>query len=216
MSNRNMLLVLYCLLFSILFVSCDKKQQIKCVSVKYFVHVFQTICSVSYEELQNAEAKIDTIEGLGKIIYKKNENGENQIDTIIYDGHYNLTGIEDTIISDSQVLLQIQRAISKLNVSSIKNSQEDVRIICTIEYQNGKKDYLDIDGKYADGLNFNGYPCKNDLELIYLIKKHIGYYSRMDESMYRVFYELADTCFKDTIINDRGQKYWRGKYPPLI
>lgn len=215
MKSNYALVVFNCLLFSMLLTGCVENTNIKSISVKYYLGVFETICSIPYEELKNAKAYIDTIEVPGVIINEKSHKVNIQTDSIEF-RNYDLRGIIDTLITNPQVLCQIKQAMSRLKISSTKDTLEDVRIICTIEYQNGKKDYLDMGGIFAEGLRFNGYSCNNELEMTYLLKKNSGYYSRMPNEMLRRFYELADTCFKDTLTNELGQKYWRGKYPPLI
>lgn len=189
--NKYLLTGFCAITFLIFFCNCTEKQEIKSIYAKYYISVFKAITDISYEELENSKPQIDTLWFSEKI--------------------YNLDGIKDTLLTNSQVLFQIQKALKKIKISPQKSTVDDVRIICIIEYQDGKKEELSIDGIYTSYLKLNGCHCEDCFELIYLIKKNIGFYSGMDESGLSLFYELQDSCFKDTIINDQGQKYWRGK-----
>lgn len=165
--------------------SCYQKLEIKRIDVKYYTGLFEPFLNISYQELQDEKPHINN----------------------------NSMDVKEAVITDPQVLLQIQQELSKIDVSPKKDKpgSEDIRIICTIEYKDGRTDKIGIEGRFTDYLTLNGHHCKNCFRLMYLIKKSIGYYSRMHEDTFPLFYELQDSSFKDTIINDRGQKYWRGK-----
>ena len=183
--NQYVLTGVGVIMLVLIFSSYSKRQEIKRIDAKYYTGVFKSFVDISYQELENEKPGIN--------------------DTPM--------NVKDTVITNPEMLLQIQQELSKIEVSPEKDEpdSEDIRIMCTIEYEDGRIDKIGIEGKFTDYLTLNGHYCKNCFRLMYLIKKSIGYYSRMHENMFPLFYELQDSSFKDTIINDRGQKYWRGK-----
>ena len=188
--NKYVLTWIGMIVLVFIFNSCSEKQEIERIDAKYYIGVFKGIVSIPYQELQNEKPKIDTV-------YLYND--------------FDIQGVIDTVITNPLILSQIQEELSQIKVLPDKENLEDVRIVCNIEYKDGRKDKLSINGEWATLLMLNGHYCEQNNKLVYLIKKNIGYYSIYGELVLEQFKELQDSCFIDTIVNDQGQKYWRGK-----
>jgi hypothetical protein len=208
--NKRLFSYLFLFVY-LLLVSCHKNSgknicNIEYISARYYTGVFETPVAITRQNLENEipyrdsvgiPPNIQTVNGVDRIVGKWR--------------HY--PRVAEAIITNRKILYKIEQALYNLSTIHAKYKRsEDVRIICTIVYRNGKRKYLSFNGEYAGGIYYEGLMYFKDNNLNYLMKKNMGYYKWMDEQDFYFFPELHDSCFNDTIIDFNGNIYWRNKY----
>lgn len=108
------------------------------------------------------------------------------------------TSVADTVITDRKVLRAIDSCLKAMN-TPLNNKRIDARLRCVLNYSNSKTETLCLGEKI--GISFRGEVYKNNL-LIYLIKRHSGYYNYFPVNHLKYFKELKDTLRRNTIINE--------------
>jgi len=183
--------VLILISLTILFVSCSnekKHSNISSIYVLFYTYSFESRFSRNCDDIQK-----DFLKKENKYLSQNNffKQGE----------------VLDTIISDINVLSDIEHELSILKKDSI-SFNVDVRICCIINYKNKQTKKLNIGGYLANDVEYKDINCKTNNKLLFLIKKNIGYYSWLGDNVMRNQNELKDSSFKrDSVIDYFGKKW---------
>lgn len=183
----------FCLVFVLIIVSCNNstKQRltisnnsshIDSITALFFNYDLDGVRNIRCDELQknipNFEVKTDE--------YKE--------------------GILDALITDSNVLKEIQYELSKTKPLKDK-IYLDTRIAFKVYYKNGSVDNLCTNGKL---FFLNDVPLQKNNRLMYILKNNIGYYSWFGGLSQKYMDELKDTTFtKEPFIESPYYKLYK-------
>jgi len=174
--DNNMRKIIYIMLISSFLFSCLHQKKVKIdrcpdslldsIYVSYFNYDFYDDFPINYEN------KYEILLNRHRPTFEKEYYGTKDKYKIDY------KGVIDTFITDCKVLTEIENA-RKLSIrNDMFNKQMQVRMGAIFVYDNGTRDTLLFDGSYYFYLCKNeGFWLNRTEDLIYLIKRHTGYYS---------------------------------------
>lgn len=187
----------YTVFFAFLFLgacSVPQKADIESIHVLFYNYSFQPFLPVRCDEIIK-----DTPSWDSSVV--TNEHGDSI--GVLKNNH----GVLDTIIINPFVLKDIAHELRNIKADSVKHPI-DARISCIIKYRNNREEHMCIGGYYAEAIEYNGIRQKQNNKLLYLIKKHIGYYSWMEDRILEYSEELHDNSFKrDSVVGYHGRKF---------
>lgn len=193
---KTKIYIFLAILVTVSFISCSvqNKVDIESIKVLFYNYSFESILPVNCDDMKTNIPSMDSIAVM-------DEKGDST--GVWVENH----GILDTIITNPLVIRDIATELKNLKPDSV-NYSIDARISCTIKYKDGKEEKICIGGYLAEDIEYRGMHQKQNKKLLYLIKKHIGYYSWMDDRILKYSEELQDNSFiRDSITGYSGRKF---------